>query len=98
VSVRVRYSSEAFADVAEAFSWYQARRAGLGWEFVDALDVALGVLQGMPEAGPEVHRGLRRALLHRFPYALYYRLDASGIWVRGVLHMHRHPRRWQARA
>ena len=94
----VRYSPEAFADVAEAFSWYEAQRRGLGWEFVVALDTTLGLLQQAPEAGPVVHRGLRRALLHRFPYALYYGFTGGQIQVRGVLHMRRDPRRWPARA
>jgi toxin ParE1/3/4 len=98
VSIDLRYSSEAFADVAEAFSWYQAQRLGLGWEFVDELDAALGFVQRMPEAAPVVHRQLRRVLMRRFPYAVYYAAAPGRIDVRGVLHMRRHPRRWQARA
>lgn len=30
----VSFRAEAFADVAEAFSWYQAQRSGLGDEFL----------------------------------------------------------------
>ena len=29
----VSFRAEAFADVAEAFSWYQSQRPGLGEEF-----------------------------------------------------------------
>jgi toxin ParE1/3/4 len=98
VSSPVRYSPEAFADVAEAFSWYQAQRVGLGWEFVAELENTLALLQRAPEAGPVVHRSLRRALLRRFPYAVYYELIPDKVHIRAVLHMRRHPRRWQARA
>ncbi len=98
MSLSVRYSPEAFADVAEAFSWYQAQRPGLGWEFATELDAALGLLERAPEAGPVVHRSLRRALLRRFPYAVYYAVAADQILVRAVLHMRRDPRRWRARA
>ena len=98
MSLEVRYSPEALADVAEAFSWYQAQRPGLGWEFVGELEATLSLLQRMPQAGPEVHRALRRALLRRFPYAVYYALSPDRLQVRAVLHMRRHPRRWQSRA
>ena len=98
MSPPVRYSPEAFADVAEAFSWYQAQRVGLGWEFVAELENTVALLQRVPEVGPVVHRSLRRALLRRFPYAVYYGLDPDKVYIRAVLHMRRHPRRWQARA
>jgi plasmid stabilization system protein ParE len=98
VSPPVRYRPEAFADVAEAFSWYQAQRVGLGWEFVAELENTVALLQRVPEVGPVVHRSLRRALLRRFPYAVYYELDPDKVHIRAVLHMRRHPRRWQARA
>ncbi len=64
---RLEFSPEASADIAEAFSWYEARREGLGGEFEDELDRTLGYITGMPLAGRPVHRTLRRALPgHRF--------------------------------
>jgi hypothetical protein len=75
VNRRVAYHAEAFADAAKAFSWYEAQRAGRGWEFEAALSDMLNLLLPMPEAVPVVHRGLRRALIRRFPYAIYYLLN-----------------------
>lgn len=95
---QVALRAEAFARMAEAFSWYQRERPGLGWEFDDALQATFALLVQMPEAGPSVYRGVRRALVHRFPYAVYYELPPGLVEVRAVLHTRRRPRRWSARA
>ena len=84
--------AEASRHIAEAFSWYEARRQGLGWTFRDKLDNAFKLLQEHAEAGPEVYRGLRRVLVDHFPYAVYYSLPKSAIAIRAVLHTRRRPR------
>ena len=98
MSRRLVYRPEAFADVAEAFLWYQAQRAGLGWEFEAALHTTVTLLQQAPELGPVVHRSLRRILLSRFPYAIYYSLTEELLEIRAVLHTRRNPKRWRSRA
>jgi toxin ParE1/3/4 len=98
VTYRLELRPEAFADIAEAFSWYESRRAGLGAEFDEELDRTFRLIVAMPAAGLVVHRTLRRALVRRFPFAVYYVLGADLIEVRGVLHSSRHPRTWRRRA
>ena len=93
----VRFRSEAATDVALAKEWYDARRTGLGDEFVEALEHLIDLISDLPEAFPEIAVGLRRALLARFPYAVYYRLDSDLIDVIACLHTRRFPRRWAGR-
>jgi plasmid stabilization system protein ParE len=40
---------------------------------------------------------VRRALVGRFPYAIYFRATPNEIVVLAVIHGRRHPRRWQSR-
>ena len=89
---------EASAHIAEAFSWYQAQRDGLGWELKAELDALFTLLRQAPEAGPVVYRGLRRLLLRRFPYALYYTLTPDLIEIRALIHNRRHPKHSRSRA
>jgi len=97
VSRTLRLRAEAVEDVIEAFSWYEARGSGLGWEFQEALGATLDLLRQAPEAGPAVYRDVRRVLLRRFPYAVYYTLTPEVIDVRAVAHMHRDPHHWKKR-
>ena len=97
---RVRFTPLAEEDVGEAYAGYEAARSRLGEEFLAEVDRVVAVVGDFPESCPEVHRGLRRGLLHRFPYALYYRLvhEAELVEVRAVIHQRRHPRSWRRRA
>ena len=72
--------------------------ASLGVDFVRAVDVALtGRFERMPEGFPLVHRGCRRALLRRFPYAIYFVPSAEAIYVIACTHVGRHPHSWRSR-
>lgn len=85
--MRVLYRSEAAADIAAAFRWYDAQALGLGRDFERAVAAVGVLLETFPEAYPVVFGDVRRALLARFPYALYYRpLDESTLEVIGCLH------------
>jgi plasmid stabilization system protein ParE len=39
--------------------------------------------------------GLRRILLRRFPYAVYFAVEGEVVTVVTVLHVSRHPGGWQ---
>jgi plasmid stabilization system protein ParE len=91
------FTERAAIDIINAFEWYDAQRSGLGDEFRNALSRTFDLIQQMPQAGPEVHLGLRRLLLKRFPFAIYYRLDADLAEIRGCLHQRRDPGSWLRR-
>jgi hypothetical protein len=61
------FTSEAQADVEEAFVWYEAHRPGLGETFRRAVDLAVESIEAHPEAYAILHRQTRRVLLPRFP-------------------------------
>lgn len=77
---------EAEAEILEAFDWYESKRQGLGQEFVQEIDAAFVRTTKTPEAFPVVYRGLRRFVLRRFPYVIYFRVEADVVHVFGVLH------------
>jgi len=46
---------------------------------------------------PEIREGVRRALLHRFPYSVYFKVSEEVIEVVGILHQYRNPTVWEQR-
>ena len=100
MSWQLRFTPLADGDVAETYAWYEAAQSRLGEEFLRDLQRVLDFVVTYPHGCPEVHRGLRRALLHRFPYSVYYRpLELTEIIeVRACLHQSRHPHNWHRRA
>jgi len=85
------------ADVLDAAQWYEQRSPGLGTEFLRAVDVTLAEIARMPERFPLVYHESRRALLRRFPYAVYFVVSPDLVSVVACMHAHRDPRRWEER-
>jgi plasmid stabilization system protein ParE len=88
---------EAEADLADARTWYNRQRAGLGEEFLLSVEAAFDLIRRMPEAGTEVRPGVRRVVVQRFPYGVFYQVDADQIGIIAVYHSRRDPRGWQER-
>jgi plasmid stabilization system protein ParE len=61
----------AAADVEDAYRWYEAQRAGLGDDFLVAVNAVIESLVAYPERFPIVYRQTRRVHLRRFPYSLF---------------------------
>ena len=97
MSSRLVVRSAAETDIAGAALWYEARARGLGADFLRAVDVALAEVERMPERFPIVHRDCRRALLRRFPFAVYYVFASETISVVACMHAHRDPQAWGRR-
>jgi toxin ParE1/3/4 len=87
---------EAQADIREAALWYESRRSGLGSEFTLRFDVLVERIAQNPLQFPEIGSGVRRALLRRFPYAIYFVVAACPVVI-AVLHQRRHPATWKQR-
>jgi plasmid stabilization system protein ParE len=94
----VRLREEADRDLADAASWYEQQRPGLGHEFLDDVQSALDRIGEEPLNFPIVHRNARRAVMNRFPFCIYFLAGETEIVVFAVIHGTRHPRRWKGRA
>ncbi|RLA47051.1 MAG: type II toxin-antitoxin system RelE/ParE family toxin [Gammaproteobacteria bacterium] len=97
MSYTVRLREEAEFDLTEAAEWYERQRDGLGHEFLDEVLSTLDAIRIEPQSYPLVHRKTHRALVSRFPFAVFYRVQSSDIVVVSVMHGSRHPARWQNR-
>lgn len=93
----VRLRPEAERDLAAAASWYEQQRAGLGQEFLDEFVVMKDRLSDTPLIWPIVHRSTHRALLNRFPFGVYFRIDGAAVVIVAVMHGSRSPSRWHGR-
>jgi plasmid stabilization system protein ParE len=88
---------EAEAELAEAVEWYESRVQGLGSDVLLAIDAAVAGILGNPLQHPLVHKTVRRALLRRFPYEIFFTLGDHHIVILAVFHAKRNPKRWTDR-
>jgi plasmid stabilization system protein ParE len=89
---------EAEAELAEAFDWYEEQLRGLGSEFLISVDATVHAITRNPRQFAKIHKDVRRALLHRFPYGVFFLVEDTRIIVLAFFHAKRNPKRWRERA
>jgi plasmid stabilization system protein ParE len=97
MSLRLRIRPEAEQDLEDAAAWYAEQRPGLGQELLDEALWSFQQIAEQPRFYPIVHRDTRRALLRRFPFGVFYRIEPDFIVVVAVMHGSRDPQRWKQR-
>jgi len=96
---RLIVRGEAEADITDAALWYDERERGLGLELV--LEIRAAIRRAVKDPlhffllrrRPEI----RRVLVRRFPYRIFFIVRKDAIVVFAVLHAARHDRYWQER-
>ncbi len=95
--LRLVIRPEAADELRAAKRWYDAQRVGLGREMAAEVARAIAVAREEPERFPIVEGEIRRALLHRFPYGVFFRARSHELVVVAVFHLHRDPATLQDR-
>ncbi len=88
---------EARDDLLDAFHWYQDQRQGLGFDFKLCADGAITKITRSPLIYKKVYKDVRRVVLKRFPFSVYYLVDNDRLIVLAVLHARRDPENWKSR-
>ena len=85
------------ADVAETVAWYERQADGLGRALLGELHATLDRIDAGAHRYPKAHGAARRALLRRFPCAVYFYEHDEKIVVLAVFHHRRGPDALRAR-
>jgi len=88
---------EAEADLTSSYGFYQDCRLGLGSDFLLCVEECQERIRRNPFQFPQVYKHIYRALIHRFPYAVFFVVAEQQVIVLAVMHASRHPKRWQLR-
>ncbi|MFV8751586.1 type II toxin-antitoxin system RelE/ParE family toxin [Nannocystaceae bacterium ST9] len=93
----VELGPEAESELAEATAWYGEHGWDLAERFVAEVRRVVALLVERPSMRAEIEPGIRRVLLHGFPYSLIYCLEPDCIFILAVTHHKRHPDSWRGR-
>jgi len=88
--MRVKILESAVDDLRAGYSFYEAQEHGVGDYFINTL---FSEIDSLSLYGG-IHRtscGYHRLLSHKFPFAIYYRMDGDTVVVRAVLDCRRDP-------
>ena len=84
-------------EVQETFHHYQDLNEGLGFEFIRSMDATLQFIKRNPFSYQKIYGEIRRVLLRKFPYALFYLVEENQIVILACLHQKRSEIDWLRR-
>ncbi|MGH8469754.1 MAG: type II toxin-antitoxin system RelE/ParE family toxin [Gammaproteobacteria bacterium] len=90
----VVYRRQVGRDLGAAFDYYELQTERLGEKFLTAVDSAFDAIERDPQMFAQVHGKVRRALVSRFPYAVFFRVESKRVVILTVLHTARDPKLW----
>jgi plasmid stabilization system protein ParE len=97
----VSISEEADAEMVAAARWYERHRAGLGTDFLAAVDTTVAAIAEAPGIGSSVpgisDASIRRRPVRRFPYHVVYLELPDRLQILAFAHDRRRPAYWVGR-
>jgi plasmid stabilization system protein ParE len=93
----VIFTAAAEQDVVDAVDWYEHQAPGVGVRLLAEITAVIVRIASNPRQFPLAHKDARRALLRRFPYAVFFRVTKERVEVTACFHTSRDPRRWRTR-
>jgi len=95
--MHIRFLAPAENEMLEAAAYYEIRVRSLGENFLDIVEAAVNEIVEDPFLWMEIHPGVRRRLIRRFPYSVLYSIHEDEIIIVAVMHHKQRPRYWLGR-
>ena len=97
MTLRLHVKPDARADLEAAVDWYENEEPGVGLRLLDEVDAVLPRVAQSPLQFPIVHKNIRRALLRRFPYGIFFVFEDDTVSILAITHLSRDPSVWMSR-
>lgn len=78
----------------ETKEFYEIEQSGLGTRFENEIKKSLLRIKQFPLAWPVECYEIRKYLVHKFPYKIFYSIQDQTITVLAFAHFHRKPAYW----
>lgn len=95
--MRHRFVEGALQEFISAGRYYNRQKPGLGDVFVDEVERGIEAILKNPHTWKIVRQDIRRYLIKRFPYGIYYTVEDDLVVIWAVKHLHRAQDYWQTR-
>lgn len=82
--MKLRYTARARDDLELAYAWYERQRRGLGFDFLDCMEIAVKSILENPEMYRVSYSTFRGRIIRRFPFSIFYTVENTEIVVHSV--------------
>ena len=84
-------SKIALEEISDAKEFYNLQQKNLGNTFYNDIKKLIENIKSFPNLYPNITNEIKRSLLHRFPYSVFYSIENDVILILSVAHQHRKP-------
>ena len=95
--MKSRFHQLAAAELAEAVAHYDSKAEGLGTRLLVEMRAAVIHIETFPESSPVIAFAVRRKVLAKFPYDVFYAMNEDGVIILSIAHERRRPGVWLSR-
>lgn len=92
--MNVEYLLPAKLEYFETINYYNEQSGGLGFEFAAEIECTIERIKKYPQAWQIFSKRGRRCRTKRFPYGVIYYSEDDAIYIVGIMHLQRDPKRW----
>jgi plasmid stabilization system protein ParE len=96
MSRQLRFRGAAVSDLRRARGWYERNAPHMVDAFLEEFRAVISSIEERPLMYPAIAGQVRRALMTRFHYAIYFTVE-DVIMIYAILHQARHESRWKPR-
>ena len=97
--MKISILDKAEEDIDSAYLWYEFEQIGLGDTFYNNIRDGINFIAQNPFTSREIYKGIRRYVVRKFPYGIYYQVDfaLSEVKIIGIVHFKRSSKIWKKR-
>ncbi len=92
-----RFHPDARREFTEAIQYYFEKDPQLADDFISAIDDGLHTIRTNPQIWRVLRQIIRRYLVRRFPFGIYYTYEDNFVTVWAIYHLSRKPDDWADR-
>ena len=94
---QIRIHPLAALDFEHAKNWYNLQKENLGNEFTLELEKLFSHIANNPKQYPKFRNNIRKAVVKRFPYSVFFEIESDFIKIYAIFHNSRRPITWKKR-
>ena len=91
--MNLQYTSRAKDDIELAFEWYERQRRGLGFDFLDCVEIAVKSILKNPNLYRIFYSNFRTCVIRRFPFSVFYTIENNEIIIHSIFDNRQDPKK-----
>ncbi len=93
----IELSESAEKDFESSYKYYEAESPKVAEKFLKTVDKQIERISKNPDSYPVVHKDIRKSVIKRFPFLIYFQIKLAIIQIIGIFHTSRNPEIWKKR-